>query len=133
MPDTPSAHEIFDRLIRGITDGHWRELGDLYADNAVVEMPFAAPAPTRIEGREAVRRHFAAAAGLPLTLEARNVVVHETADPEVIIAEYDYRGRATATGRSFEVANIQVLTVRDGRIVASRDYHRHGAFAEALG
>jgi ketosteroid isomerase-like protein len=37
----------------------------------------------------------------------------------------------TTTGRSFSVANIQVLTVRDGKIVRSRDYHNHQALAAA--
>jgi ketosteroid isomerase-like protein len=36
-------------------------------------------------------------------------------------------------GRTFECANIQVLTVRDGLIVHSRDYHDHLALAVAGG
>jgi ketosteroid isomerase-like protein len=60
-------------------------------------------------------------------------VVHDTGDPEVIIAEFDYHGQVTPMGPLFEVANVQVLRVRDGRIVASRDYHDHLAIAAALG
>jgi ketosteroid isomerase-like protein len=96
-----------------------------------VEQPFASP-PLRLEGREAVRAHFAAAARGPVTLRARNVVVHATADPELIVAEFDYLGLVATTGRSFETANVQVLRVRDGRIVSSRDYHDHAAIARAV-
>jgi ketosteroid isomerase-like protein len=39
----------------------------------------------------------------------------------------------TATGRSFQVSNIQVSTVRDGKIVASRDYHNHVVLADVTG
>jgi len=125
---TPRA--VFERLSAGISAGRWHELSALYAEDAVVEQPFA---PHRIDGRDAVHAHFAAAAGGPLRLTTRDVVVHETADPEVIIAEFTYDGTVTTTGATFTAANIQVLRVRDGLIVASRDYHDHAALAAALG
>jgi ketosteroid isomerase-like protein len=86
-------------LIAGIFDQKWDELPMLYAENAVVTHPHALPLPTRLEGRDDLREHFASAATLPITMQARNVVVHETADPEVIVAEYDYLGRVTTSGR----------------------------------
>jgi uncharacterized protein len=89
--------------------------------------------PTRLDGREAIRRYFAAVARMPLELRARNMTVHQTSDPEVVIAEWDYDGLITTTGRSFQVSNIQVSTVRNGQIVASRDYHNHLILAEVLG
>lgn len=128
-----SSRAAFERLIGGISSGGWPELSALYAEDAVVEQPFAIPpAPRRLDGRDAVHAHFCAAAGGPLRLTARNVVAHETADPEVIIAEFDYDGLVTTTGRTFTVANIQVLRVRDGLIVHTRDYHDHHALGEAL-
>jgi uncharacterized protein len=133
MPDLTTPRSVLESLLRGISDGSWNDLSDLYAQDAVVEMPFAPPPPTRLEGREAIRAHFAAAAGGPLRVQASNVVVHETGDPEVVIAEFDYDGQVTTNGRSFRVANIQVLRVRDGLIVSSRDYHDHLAIAAALG
>jgi uncharacterized protein len=66
-------------------------------------------------------------------MQARNVRVHETADPEVIVAEFDYHGRVSSTGRDFDVANVQILTVRDGLIVATRDFHNHPVIAAATG
>jgi ketosteroid isomerase-like protein len=131
MADSP--RQVFARLSQGISEQRWRELADLYAEDVVVDMPFAAPVPTRLHGREQVRAHFAAAAGGPLSLQAQNVVVHETADPEVIVAEFDYAGQVATTGTTFRVANVQVLRIRDGLIVESRDYHDHLALAHALG
>lgn len=109
----------------------------MYAEDAVVDYPFALPSgPARLAGRSAIRRYFAAVARLPLELKAHHVVVHETKDPEVVVAEYDYAGLVTTTGRSFQVSNIQVSRVRGGLIVTSRDYHNHpvlaGAAAERL-
>lgn len=72
---------------------------------------------------EQLRQHFLAAAELPVEMQARNVVVYTTSDPEVIIVEFEYQGRVTTTGRSFTVSNIFVRRVRDGPEVASRDHH----------
>jgi ketosteroid isomerase-like protein len=84
-------------------------------------------------GRQRIAEHFAGAAQGALEFEVRDLVVHQTEDPEVIIAEFGYEGRATSTGRPLRVANIQVVRVRDGKIVASRDYHDHLAIAHAVG
>lgn len=133
MSDPASPRRVLESLLQGISEGRWSDLADLYAEDAVVEQPFAPSPPRRLEGREAIRGHFATAAQGPLRLEAGNVVVHDTADPEVVIAEFDYDGRVSTTGQTFRVANIQVLRVRDGRIVSSRDYHDHLALAAAVG
>ena len=63
----------------------------------------------------------------------RNLVVHQTLSPEVVVAEWDYDGLVTTTGYAFRVSNITVTTVRNGKIVASRDYHNHAVLGRALG
>lgn len=133
MPEAARPGEVLRRLMHGISNRTWQELHTFYAEDAVVEYPFALPAPTRLEGREAIREYFAVVARTPLDLQARNFVVHETSDPEVVIAEWEYAGLVTTTGRSFRVSNIQVSRVRDGQIVASRDYHNHVILAEVTG
>ena len=67
-----------------------------------------------------------------MVLDARNVVIHETSDPEVIIGEFDYHGQVIATGRSFTVGAVFVLRARDGKIVTSRDYVNHLALNAAI-
>ncbi|MFB9836380.1 nuclear transport factor 2 family protein [Actinoallomurus acaciae] len=126
---TPRA--VFERLSQGISAGRWHDLADLYAEDAVVEQPLVSTAPGRIEGRETIRAHFAGAAAMGLRLVARDVVIHETADPEVVVAEFTYE----ITGRegTTTAANIQVLRVRDGLITATRDYHDHLAIARVTG
>lgn len=54
--------------------------------------------------------------------EIHNVVVHETTDPEVIIAEQDFDLTAPTTGRRFTSSFLLVMRVRDGLIVHIRDY-----------
>jgi ketosteroid isomerase-like protein len=133
MSNPLGPQEVLERLMRGIADQAWEGLDQLYAEDTVVEHPFALPAPRRTLGRAAIREHFAAFAAAPLRLEVRDWVVHLTDDPEVAIAEWDYEGVVTTTGRTFRVSNVQVSRVRDGRIVASHDYHNHAMMAAVLG
>lgn len=131
---TPSPREVFRRLIEGIAEGRFTELSELYAEDAVVETVFEPVGPRRIEGRIALEERFAqVAAGSPVELTPMNVVVRETDDAEVVVAEFDYRVHHRVTGRTFESANIQVLRVRDGLIVHSRDFHDHLALIVAGG
>jgi uncharacterized protein len=127
-----TPREVFERLVHGVAGERWDELPGLYAEDTVVTHPFAGPAEPLV-GREALRRHFAAAPALGLRMAVRDVVVHETADPEVIVAEFAYEGVVTATGRPFRIANVFVLRVRDGLVVESRDYADHLALAAATG
>jgi hypothetical protein len=49
-----SPREVIERLIQGISKGRWQELDELYAEDAVVEYPFALPSgPARLAGRSA--------------------------------------------------------------------------------
>ncbi|WP_328296615.1 nuclear transport factor 2 family protein [Streptomyces sp. NBC_00435] len=134
MPGTPSPREVFQKLIEGIGAGRYTELADLYAEDAVVETVFEPVGPRRFEGRAVLRERFAqVSAGTPVELTPVNVVVRETDDPEVVVAEFDYQVHHRVTGRRFRSANVQVLRVRDGLIVGSRDYHDHLALIVAGG
>jgi ketosteroid isomerase-like protein len=62
-----------------------------------------------------------------------NIRIHETQDPEVIVAEFDYAGTVIASGEPFRVPCVFVLRVRDGLIVESRDYIDHVGMARARG
>ena len=136
MPESSESanpRRVFEHLVTGITAGRWEELPALYADDAVIEFPFATRTPARLEGRQQIREHFSRAAGLAMQLDVSAVTIHETADPEVIVAEFNYGGTVTTTGRSIVLSNVQVMRVHEGRIVTSRDYHNHSAIADALG
>lgn len=131
MPDSPT--EVFHRLLAGVTGQRWAELPDLYAEDTVVEHPFAPGGGRVMRGREALRAHFAAGGRLGLTMTIEDVVVHQTTDPEVVAGEFTYRGTVDATGTPFTVRNIVVMRVRDGQILESRDYHDHLSLAAATG
>jgi ketosteroid isomerase-like protein len=123
MPSATPAEVLSQRrrlILGGDADGY----ADLFAPDAVIEMPFAPPgAPSRLDGREAIReysRHFVT---LPLRLEDFEVAeLYQTQDPEVVIVEMSARATLTTTGRSFDATSIQVLRIREGQIVLFRDF-----------
>jgi len=127
-----TTRDIAVQLLARIAEGVSPDLAELYAADAVVELPFAAPGGLRLEGRAQIREHFAGASRAPVRLTPSRVRIHETHDPEVVVVEYDYDGEVTTTGARFTVANVQVITGRDGLIVESRDYHDHAALAAAF-
>jgi uncharacterized protein len=116
------------------TDVHG--FADQLADDVVIETPFAPPGrPRRVRGREQWLAIAAPGrAALPARFEeCRNVVVHETADPEVIVVEYELAGTVTTTRQPASAAFIGVLRVRDGKIVHWREYQDTFAIVQALG
>ena len=94
----------------------------MFAEDGVMEFPYALPSPRRVEGREALAAHLGYLARLVELLSVSDVVKHETTDPEVFIVEFASSGRAVATGEPFEQRYISVIRVRDGRIVHYKDY-----------
>ncbi|MGK4578557.1 nuclear transport factor 2 family protein [Kitasatospora sp. HPMI-4] len=134
MSEKLSPREVFTKLLEGIGAGRFAELADLYAEDAVVEIAFAPVGPRRFEGRAVIKERFMElATSVPVELTPMNVVIRETDDPEVIVNEWDHQVHHRATGRTFRAANIQVLRVRDGLIVSSRDFHDHLALVVAGG
>ena len=126
--------EVFLALVNGLCEGRIDEVVDLYAEKTDVSHPFD---PLRGDGftsRAELAAHFARRP-VRQTLKARpqNIRIHETRDPEVIVAEFDYAGDNLETGASFSYPCIFVMRVRDGKIVVSRDYVDHLGSAEARG
>src|SRR5579859_7486151 len=109
-------------LLNGDIDG----FVDLFAPDGVIEFVFHGPVgmpPVRLEGREVIREYSQRVTASPLRLEELEVAeLYQAQDPEVVIAEMRTKGTMTTTGRSFTVTSIQVLRIRDGRIVLFRDF-----------
>jgi len=135
MPTARTPREVFLELVTGVAEGRWDALPDLYSDETHVVHPFHPLADGAITSRDALRHHFTLPDGVPplprRTVE--NVVIHDTADPEVIVAEFEYHGEAADTGEPVVIPAIFVMRVRDGEIVSSRDYLDHLASARFRG
>lgn len=134
MGQPRSPQEVFHALVDGVAAGRWQELPDLYAERTEVVHPFDPLRGPALRTRDELRAHFGpTGTGPELDRRAAGIVIHETADPEVIVAEFEYRGTVVDTGESFALPGIFVLRVRDGEIVSSRDYFDHLTAARIRG
>src|ERR1700758_1064790 len=100
-PDTGAGpREVFAQMKQKWLANGTDTMGSLLAEDAVIEGPFGAP-PRRFEGRaEFVAYASAEGAALPVRFEeCRDIAIHDTADPEVIVVEYELAGTVTTTGR----------------------------------
>lgn len=123
MPSATPTDVLAQRrhlILSGDIDG----FADLFAPDAVIEMPFAPPgAPSRLEGREAIREYSRHVMALPLRLEDLEIAEsYQTQDPEVVIVELRTKGTLTTTGQPFTATSIQILRIREGQIVLFRDF-----------
>jgi ketosteroid isomerase-like protein len=112
---------------------------DSFAADGVLELPFAPPGMAkRLVGRDAIRallapRYEVARATGRRIAGYRSLVVHETRDPDVIIAEFEVDGVPRGAGTEpTTLAFIQVFRVVDGEIALQRDYFDSYVMAERL-
>ena len=121
--------------MNGVCDGPYDDLAGLYAEQTHVTHPFHPLNPPPLRSRGELHDHFTAPPPNDRTLNRKpvDITIHDTADPEVIVAEFAYRGLVDKTGETFSVPCIFVMRSRDGLIIESRDYIDPIASARAWG
>lgn len=113
------TREVIDRLIEHLGDGPSPDLADLYAEDAVIEVPLRGEHP---QGREGYRAHLAEAAEVQRFDSVDVLGMYQTDDPEVLVYELRLHGHVLATGEPLELTTITVTRVRDGLITWCRSY-----------
>jgi uncharacterized protein (TIGR02246 family) len=123
-PATPA--DVLARRRQLMLNGDADGFADLFAPDAVMEFCFHGPPGTpavRLEGREAIREYSRRFTDSPMRIEDFEVTeLHQTQDPEVVIAEVRAKATLTTTGRSITATSIQVLRIQEGHIAAFRDF-----------
>jgi ketosteroid isomerase-like protein len=120
---TGTAREVVGQVLRAGREMDIDAFVGLMAPDGYIEWPYRPPGvPARLQGRVEIHRHLAAAKGFIGFDEYRDVVLHETTDPEVIIVEYEAHGTVVATGAPFRQTIIAVFRVQNGQIASYRDY-----------
>ncbi|BDT92971.1 MULTISPECIES: nuclear transport factor 2 family protein [Nocardia] len=124
--------ELVERLFGGLPARDADAFVALLAPDAIFEIPFTVPGfPTRLEGREAIREHLAQRwSGLSgIEVHAIHPQVYETDDPEVLLVENEVDMTVPGSGRARVRTSVNVVHVRDGRVVLFRDYMDTARFA----
>lgn len=96
---------------------------ELFADDAVVEFPYATPGMTaRLEGKAAIAGYFRTTPAQFLGLSFRGVRRYRTTDPDVALAEVHGSATIATTGKRYEQDYVMVVRTRNGKIVHYREY-----------
>ena len=135
MP-TATPADVLARRSQLILNGDADGFAALFAPDAVIESSFAGPpgTPVRLAGREAIREYSRRVMASPLRLEDFEVTkLYRTQDPEVVITEMRAKGTVATTGRSFTTTSVQIIRIRDGHIVHSRDFADPRILEDVLG
>jgi hypothetical protein len=122
MSRTP--REVVEQ-VRRMVAGEGVVFADLFAEDGVLEYPFAMPGqPPQLRGREVIRAFFAGSPGSRqlFAIDGVDAVVRDTDDPEVVIAEIEHYGRSLVTGEPYRFRALGIIRVRDGEIVSYQDY-----------
>jgi ketosteroid isomerase-like protein len=77
-----------------------------------------------MQGRERLREYFGDRAEVVRSRRStyRDVVLHHSTDPEVVIAEYARDIVTVGTGETTTLVCVAVMRVRGGKIAHFRDY-----------
>ncbi len=121
---TRTARELFDEFKACAKRKDGAAFGALFAEKATMEIPFVpGREPHRFEGREEIRARAASRwSDSPLTVESFHPCGLVEPSADVVIAEYEVRGKVTATNEPFAIGAVIILEARDGLIVSLREY-----------
>ncbi|MFI0482213.1 nuclear transport factor 2 family protein [Actinomadura sp. 9N215] len=123
MPTHTSPADLFRHSLRLLLDGDISGWLALWADDGVMEFPFAPPHwSQRLDGAEAIAAYMRRYPDHIDLHDFPDVRIHETAAPETIVVEMRGTGRLVQTGAPFDMTYIAVVTVKDGRFAFYRDY-----------
>jgi ketosteroid isomerase-like protein len=122
--------ECLRKAFAGVSAADADQMLANYTEDLVLEMPYGDGAKM-LEGREKIRRYLRAAfKSLHFRLEI--TAVHETVDPDMVVAEYISEGVATTTGKRYANVYIGVYWFRDGLICHVKEFFDARLTTEAL-
>jgi ketosteroid isomerase-like protein len=122
---------LFDAL-EGIKQGDVKPWVDMFHDDGVMEFPFAPPGyPARLDGKAAIADYMRT---YPDHLSIEGVIrrgVYHCGN--VIVVEFACDATAVASGNTFRMDYVGLLTVVDGKLKLYRDYWNPLVAIRAMG
>ena len=131
--------EIVAALIDLMSKQKVQEALELYHDEVDVRVEFDLPHRHEVKGKARLQSLVKAIkeqqqgkpARMYQDISVEDLVIHQTTNPDIVIAEWTYRSRIN--GATVENPNIIVVECCEGKVYRSRDYHNHVTRAVADG
>jgi uncharacterized protein len=125
-----SNEEVLRAAFAAIGAADVDALASIYAEDYVLVMPYAKPAPVRLEGRDTVLPYLARAFET-FRFELTITDVHELAGGD-LVAEYTSEGRVVPTGKRYANSYVGIWRFRDGQVASTKEWYDPMISAEAL-
>ena len=112
----------------------WDEWIELWDDDGVLEFPFA-PAGRRrsYQGKADILAYMQHATGRIAADSVTQMRVFPMQDPDIAVAELSIKGRALATGASYNQSFVIFFEVQDGKLRHHREYWNPLVTIDAVG
>jgi ketosteroid isomerase-like protein len=104
----------------------WHEDGRMEVAYPIEGMPPA------LEGRDAIAALFASELESAESIEQRNVLFHQTTDPNVVFVEFSWHA-VLKNGSTYDNDYVARVTIKDGRFSAIYEYYGEKAHADLIG
>lgn len=128
------AQQTFKNHLKFLSEGDIQKWVNLFTDNGILEFPYAPKGfPQKVEGKEKLYEYMK---NFPehFNVTFTNLYFHPTANPNLVIAEFESNGVALSTNNPYEQKYISVVTTEDsGKIERYVDFWNPIAAMEALG
>lgn len=96
---------------------------DMCAEDVVFEAPYAPGGANKIHGRETVAKYMPVVPEYFHIEELVETAQYRSTDPELVVVEfYAKNAHGVKTGLPYDQRYINVIRIRDGKIVEYRDY-----------
>jgi len=98
--------------------------GSIYSDDVVVELPYAPKHHTgKLVGKAALLKFLTNIGVYFENVQIGEPRIYETADANVVIAEYPGNSTSKETGLPYRQNYVSIVTAKDGQIVHIREYY----------
>jgi ketosteroid isomerase-like protein len=103
--------------------GKWDEWIDLWAEDGVLEFPFAPPGRQGVyRGKDEILAYMKAASGKMKIDGITAMRVQPALDPHGVTVELTVTGTMLKTGKPYDQKYVFFFEVRDGKLAAYREY-----------
>ena len=105
---------------------------DMFTNDAVVEFPFAPPNVPKRLGKPEVVEYINNIAGQFTFDRFGEPSVQKTADPDLVIVEFEIIGRNNVTGEAYHSYFVSLIRTQGGYIIHYREYQNALALLQAV-
>ena len=134
-----NTSEIVEQLRLALEARNFSGFVDLFADDAVFEVPFGLKENQKhLQGIDVIKAHFAVIAQNPSTklLELHKVSAtqHLGNDTNEVTVEFRIHGRSVSTGELFEMpSSVAIIRCNEGKVVHYKDFPNTVGYAQIAG